>query len=122
MKTHKNPIGSLSAKLIAALIIVVCLTVGAIGLMLPIIPGLLFLAIAAVVIAKNFPLAGRALRKNPRISEYLDSADGLDDLPVLQKIQLGGLLCIKVLIESVAAVTSFVTAFLRDASAKERRY
>jgi hypothetical protein len=50
---NKNKLNSLLAKLFAGIFIVICLAVGIVGLILPIIPGLLFLAIAAMIVGSE---------------------------------------------------------------------
>ena len=49
--TDTHSFDNVSTKLIAAGVIVVCLLLGFAGLILPLLPGLLFLAIAAIVAA-----------------------------------------------------------------------
>ena len=49
MQTDTHPFDNLSTKLIACAVIVACLLLGLAGLILPLIPGLLFIAIAAFV-------------------------------------------------------------------------
>ena len=120
MKAEAAPIGNVTAKLIACALILVCLVVGAVGLILPIVPGLLFLAIAAIVAARYSPSLARVLRKNRTISGYLDSTDGFLDLPFWRKVQLGGLLCLKMLIDGVAFVVSVTARIVSAAAAKYR--
>jgi uncharacterized membrane protein YbaN (DUF454 family) len=104
MTTQANPIDSATAKLIAIVLVLAFLAVGLAGLLLPIIPGLLFLAIAAVIAAKHLPALERALRRNATLGGYLDTADGFVGLPFWKKVQLGALLCLKMLIDGVAFV------------------
>ena len=67
---------NVSTKLIAAGVIVVCLLLGFAGLILPLIPGLLFLGIAAVVAAKLSPRFAETLRQNETLRGYLDRTEG----------------------------------------------
>ena len=115
METENNPLDHVSAKLIACAVIVACLIVGVIGLILPIVPGLLFIAIAAVVAAKVFPAFGQMLRRNDTIGAYLNRADGLVELPLGKKIQVACLLCVKMFIDGVALLTAGVTKIVRAA-------
>jgi len=108
MSSQANPIDNVTAKVIACLFILICLAIGAVGLILPIIPGLLFLAIAAIVAAKHSPALERVLRRNRTMSGYLDSTDGFLALTLPKKIQFGALLCLKMLIDAVAYVVSLV--------------
>ena len=55
MQSETRTLDDVTAKLIACAVIVACLALGAIGLLLPLIPGLLFLAVAATVAAKLSP-------------------------------------------------------------------
>ncbi|MGA1742238.1 MAG: DUF454 family protein [Pseudohongiellaceae bacterium] len=69
-------LNSLLAKLLALMFVLICLAVGVVGLILPIIPGLLFLAIAAMIAARHSPSLDRWLRKNRLLRGYLDSGEG----------------------------------------------
>jgi uncharacterized membrane protein YbaN (DUF454 family) len=109
-----NPIDNATAKLIACVVILVCLAVGLAGLILPIIPGLLFLGLAALIAARHSPALERLLRSNATISGYLDSTDGFLDLPLAKKVQLGLLLCVKMLIDTIAFVVTFVAKLVRE--------
>lgn len=75
MKHRTAPFGDWSLKLIAGVVVLACLALGAIGLLLPIVPGLLFLAIAACVAASHFPAFGTRLRRNRTLGRFLDRAD-----------------------------------------------
>jgi uncharacterized membrane protein YbaN (DUF454 family) len=115
MPAETNPLDNVPAKLIACAVIVACLALGAIGLILPIIPGLLFLAIAAVVAAKLSPAFERMLRQNPTIAGYLDRTDGFLDLPLGKKIQVACLLCVKMLIDGLALLVAGVMRLVKAA-------
>ena len=95
-------VGTLTSRVIACLLIVVCFAVGAVGLILPVIPGLLFVAIALMLIARYFPSADRWLRKNHTIRSYLNSAEGFGKLSFVRKLQYGCLLCLRLFVDTVA--------------------
>lgn len=122
MNVEPKLIGNLTAKFIAFLFILVCLAVGAVGLILPIIPGLLFLAIAAIVAAKHSSSLDRWLRKNHTISGYLDSADGFLELSWRRKIQFGVLLSLKMLIDGTAYLVTLATKLFNLAVLKYQYY
>src|SRR5512145_2463441 len=107
MQTDTHSFDSVSTKLIAVGAIVVCLLLGFAGLILPLIPGLLFLGIAAIVAAKVSPRFADTMRG------YLDRTEGFGDLPLDQKIKLGGLLVLKALIDGVAFLVSAVMKLLK---------
>ena len=115
MQMGTNPLENISTKFIAVAIIVACLALGAIGLILPIVPGLLFLLIAAVVAAKLSPGFERTLRQSETISSYLDKTEGLAGLPLGKKIQVVCLLCLKMLIDGVALLVAGVMRLVRAA-------
>lgn len=115
-KGRAGQFGHISAKLIACLLIVACLAVGAIGILLPIVPGLLFLAVAAILLARHFPFTERWMRRNSTMRGYLDSAEGFSGLDWLGRIRYGALLCAKILIDSVEFCASLSARFLDRAS------
>jgi uncharacterized membrane protein YbaN (DUF454 family) len=115
MQTETHSFDNVSTKLIAAGVIVVCLLLGVAGLILPLIPGLLFLAIAAVVAAKLSPRFAQMLRQNETLRGYLDRTEGFADLALDQKMKLAGLLFVKALIDGVAFLVAGVMKLLKAA-------
>ena len=115
MQTETSSFDNLPTKLIACVVIVALLLLGAAGLILPLIPGLLFIAIAAVIAAKLSPGFERTLRQNPTLSGYLDRTDGFMTLPLGEKIKVACLLCLKMLIDAVAWAVTGVAKLVRAA-------
>jgi uncharacterized membrane protein YbaN (DUF454 family) len=115
MESETRTFDSATAKVIACAVIIACLALGAVGLLLPIVPGLLFLLIAAVVAAKLSPSFERTLRQNATIAGYLDRTEGFAELPIGRKIQVVGLLCVKMLIDAVALLVSGVMRLVKAA-------
>jgi uncharacterized membrane protein YbaN (DUF454 family) len=109
-----GPIDNATAKVIACVVILACLAIGLAGLILPIIPGLLFLGLAALIAARHSPALERLFRSNATLSGYLDRTEGFLDLPLGKKVQLGLLLCLKMLIDTVAFVVTFVAKLVRE--------
>ena len=115
MQSETPAFDSMTTKLIACVVIVACLELGGIGLLVPIIPGLLFLVIAAAVAARLSPEFNTTLRRNPTLAGYLDKTDGLTGLPLGKKIQVVLLLGVKMLIDGVALVVSGVMRLVKAA-------
>jgi uncharacterized membrane protein YbaN (DUF454 family) len=115
MQTDTHSFDTVSTKLIAAGVIVVCLLLGLAGLILPLIPGLLFLAVAAIVAAKLSPRFAATLRQNDTLRGYMDRTDGFSALPLDGKIKLAGLLLLKMLIDGVAFLVAGVIKVLKAA-------
>lgn len=120
MKTQTKLIGDLTAKVIAGLLILFCIAIGAIGLILPVIPGLLFLAFAALIIAKHSSWAERWLRKSRTMSGYLDSADGFLSLPGWEKVRYGAWLCLKMVIDGTAYAVTVIAKIVKLGAARYR--
>lgn len=120
MSSESRPLAfdDVTTKLIACAVIVACLVLGGIGLLLPIVPGLLFIAVAAVVAAKLSPAFEQTLRRNPTLAGYLDRTDGFVELPLGQKVRVACLLGVKMLIDGVALLVALV---VRVVKAAERR-
>ena len=83
--------------------------------MLPLIPGLLFLAIAAIVAAKLSPKFEETLRQNDTLRSYMDKSDRMADLPPAQKVKVVGLLLLKVLVDGVEWLVTGVMKLVRKA-------
>jgi uncharacterized membrane protein YbaN (DUF454 family) len=98
---HKHVI----SKLTVLILVVLCLALGVVGLLLPIIPGLLFLALAAALVARHSPWAGERLRRHRGIGRCLDHADGFIDSDWSAKLRLSLLYAAKAVVETLAAAT-----------------
>ena len=121
MQTDTHPFDNLSTKLIACAVIVACLLLGLAGLILPLIPGLLFIVIAAFVASKLSPRFGAALRENDTLRGYLDQADRVAGVPLAQKVQVVGLLLLKMLIDGVALLVAGVMKLVKAAEGSSAR-
>lgn len=115
MSSEIRAVDDVTTKLIACAVIVACLVIGGIGLLLPIVPGLLFIGLAAVVAAKVSPRFERILRRNPTLAGYLDKTDGFGDLPVGAKVRLAALLGVKMLIDGIALLVASVRRLMTAA-------
>jgi uncharacterized membrane protein YbaN (DUF454 family) len=117
MSSESRPVAfdDVTTKLIACAVIVACLVIGGIGLLLPIVPGLLFIAIAGVVAAKLSPQLDQALRRNKTLAGYLDRTDGFIALPLGQKVRVAGLLAVRMLVDGVALLVACVMRVMKAA-------
>jgi len=113
MQSETSTFDNATAKAIAVAVIIACVALGAIGLVMPFIPGLLFLTVAAVIAAKLSPSFESTLRQNATIAGYLDRTDGFLEVPLGKKIQVMCLLWAKMLMDGVALLVSGVTRLLR---------
>lgn len=128
--TYQNPkdgqstsmLNGLLAKLLAGIFVLICLAVGVVGLILPIIPGLLFLAIAAMITARHSPSLDRWLRKNQVIKAYLDSGEGFLNLSWPRRIQFVFWLCLKIFIDTIVLIFAFVASLLTFSVKKYQSY
>ena len=109
---NTSVINGLLAKLLAGVFVLICLAVGIVGLILPIIPGLLFLALAAMITARYSPSLDRWLRKNRVIKGYLDSGEGFLNLSWMRKIQFVLWLCLKLFIDTIVLIFAFIASLL----------
>jgi uncharacterized membrane protein YbaN (DUF454 family) len=96
------------AKTLAIALFLVCLVLGLIGIVLPIIPGLLFLAIAALICARHSPAFARWLHRNRTMGSYLDDANRVAGLGLPQMLRYGGLMCLKLSLEGIALAAATV--------------
>jgi uncharacterized membrane protein YbaN (DUF454 family) len=120
--TNDTPLfDNLTTKLIACAVIVACLLLGLVGLILPLIPGLLFIVIAIFVAAKLSPRFAATVRENDTLRGYLDQADRIAGVPLAQKIQVVGLLLLKMLIDGVALLVAGVVKLVKAAEGLSAR-
>lgn len=111
-----------TVKLLACVALVLCLVAGAIGLILPIVPGIVFLAIAALIAVRHFPALGARLRRHRGLGGHLERADRFLDLPLPRKLQVAGLLCVKLVLDALDAAGALVSrAFARASRVAARR-
>lgn len=116
MNAETDPLASLPVKLIAAVAVAACLIVGFAGLVLPLIPGVLFLAIAAVIAARHWPALDRLLRGNTTVARYLDEANALAAVPFGDKVRLSCLLLVRALVDGMAVLIAAVAKLVRSAA------
>lgn len=80
------------AKTIALIVLLVCLGLGLVGLILPLIPGLLFLAFAAMLAGALFPSFPQHLARFPWLARlltpYLDSTHGFRTMSLQGKVRM----------------------------------
>jgi uncharacterized membrane protein YbaN (DUF454 family) len=120
--TNDTPVfDNLTTKLIACAVIVACLFLGLAGLILPLIPGLLFIAIAVFVAAKLSPRFATVVRENDTLRGYLDQADRIAGVPLAEKIKVVGLLLLKMLIDGVALLVTGVMKLVKAAEGLSAR-
>ncbi len=99
---------ALPVKLIACVAAIALLLLGIVGLVLPLIPGLVLIVAAGVVAARYFPSIDGWLRRNRTFGQHMDWADTFFALPLKDKAQLGALVVAKVLLDSLALLGSGV--------------
>lgn len=101
-----------AVKLLALVLLLLCVAVGVVGLILPIIPGLLFLAFAALIAARYFPPLARRLRRHRAMAEWLDSSQGFAALSAADKLRYSAWLCLRMLLEGVRLLYRLTTQLL----------
>ena len=109
---NTSMISNVLAKLLAGVFVLICLAVGIVGLILPIIPGLLFLALAAMITARHSPSLDRWHRKNRLFKGYLDSGEGFLNLSWVRRVQFAFWLCLKIFIDTIVLIFAFVASLL----------
>ena len=75
-------------KVICIALIACFVVVGLIGLVLPIIPGLLFLFIAAILLARISRRFDAILKRNSSVHRWMKHADTINGLSISQRVRL----------------------------------
>jgi uncharacterized membrane protein YbaN (DUF454 family) len=103
-------------KLLVAVAIAILLVVGLVGLLLPILPGILFIFVAAFLLTRYFPSIDRRLRRNRTVSGYLDDSETIAGLEWPQKLKLGALLTARAGLRGVEWLIVEIRGLLRRVS------
>ena len=101
-----------SVKIMAALIVAACLILGLIGIVLPLIPGLLFLAIGAAVVARHSSWAREHLHRHDGIRRCLHHADRVLDSDWPEKLKLTGLYLAKSIVDGLDKASQWLRGWL----------
>ena len=110
LRTEPIPFGT---KVIGAVFVVLFLIVGIIGVILPIIPGLLFLFLALYVLTRISRRAAAMAHRQPWFSRYAKKLDSANHLPVLTRIKLAGLVIAAATVSGMQLVVSQVCSLVK---------
>lgn len=110
---QKEPASHWFSTLLALIILLLCLAVGMVGLILPIIPGFLFLILAALIAAKLFPAIDTKLRQYTWFRSYLEKSANFSTLTWRGKTQLICWFVLKALLDSILWMLAALAWFLR---------
>jgi len=108
-----NQLGTVSTKFVAVIFILAFVAIGAAGLVLPLLPGLLFLALAGLLLARHFPSIDGWLRRNEQVSRHLDDANGFLDLPLQQKARLAAWYAARMMLATATVIVAAARALLQ---------
>ncbi|MFT7472508.1 MAG: uncharacterized membrane protein YbaN (DUF454 family) [Kiritimatiellia bacterium] len=99
----------------ACLVLVGLLTlIGLVGLILPIIPGILFLFLAALLLAKVSSRFDALLRKNENMRTWRRRWDRSNALPLLQRVKLSFLLVARAVVNGVESAVNSINKTRTD--------
>jgi uncharacterized membrane protein YbaN (DUF454 family) len=103
---------SLFVKLLALVVLLLCVAIGMAGIILPVIPGLLFLAIAVIIAARLCPPLERRLRKNAMFSGYMEKTDHFWRLSLQGKVKFACWLTLKIVWDSFVLLLHYAGKFV----------
>ena len=101
-RKREDYLDSLGGKLFQLLLIALCLLLCVVGIILPVLPGLLFLALACVAAARLSPRVESWMRRNRSLAGYLKSSRGFSRLSTGGKCRYFFWMTLKVLWDSTA--------------------
>ena len=78
----------MTQKFIFIVLATICVLIGLLGLVIPIIPGILFLIVAAGLFAQLIPAVRQRLSRNPRMQRLFTRLDAGEQLAVFEQIKL----------------------------------
>ena len=98
---------------VALLIVAACVVLGLLGLVLPIIPGLLLLALAVAIVARRSPAVRHRLSRHDGIRRCLDQADRILETDTVTRIKLGLLYAARAAVEGTEIAVQALARLLR---------
>jgi uncharacterized membrane protein YbaN (DUF454 family) len=101
--------------LLALCLLLLCVAIGMVGLILPIIPGFLFLMLGALLAARLFPALERRLGRYTWFRNYLDKTRQFEGLTWRGKAQLTAWLVVRLLVDAVLVIVAALAWLLRFA-------
>jgi uncharacterized membrane protein YbaN (DUF454 family) len=101
-----------SVKLLALVILLLCAAIGMVGIILPVIPGFLFLGIAALITARMFPALARRLRRHRIFATWLDSSVGFARLSLRDKVRYSAWLVLRMLLDGAILLHRALTRLI----------
>jgi len=104
------------AKLLALLFLGVCLVLGVIGAILPILPGIVFFGFAALIAAWLFPSLRKVFERQPQLNRYLNATDGIATLPWRQQLHVVGWVGLRIVVDSFRLLFQALTRLMRFAT------
>jgi len=100
-------------KIISFVLIGVFVFLGLLGLALPILPGILFLLIAAIMASRHIPALATTLEQNPYTAKSLRLSQRFSHLDVWGKVKFCGWGFLKITIDSVEWSVSVIARLCR---------
>lgn len=101
------------SKVLALIVLLLCVAIGMVGLILPVIPGFLFLMIAALIAARLHPPLEHRMRKHRATRAYLDQASSFSNLDLAGKVRLLGWMMLRMFIDSIVMTIAAIAWILR---------
>lgn len=99
-------------KLLALVILLLCVAIGMAGIILPVIPGLLFLALALLIAARLCPPLGRRLRRNSTFAPYMERTDHFARLSLQGKVKFAAWFALKIVWDTFALGLHYAGRFI----------
>ncbi len=87
---------------------IVCLTLGILGLLIPVIPGLVFLAIALVLLSRSSRRIHQFAARDPRFLALSRRLTRLANVGGLDRLRVGGWMVLDAFVQSAAATAALL--------------
>ena len=104
MEKVKHTVG----KVISFALVIFFVALGVLGILLPILPGLLFLFIAALIASRHIPALAFCMEQNRYTYKAMRMSNGFMDLHWWDKIKLGALGTVKLTIDGIEWAVSLL--------------
>jgi uncharacterized membrane protein YbaN (DUF454 family) len=111
-KLRKAPL-SFASKVLGVILVALLLFVGVIGIILPIIPGILFLFLALYVLTRVSRRVAVIAHRQPWFSRFASKLDAVESLPMGQRFKFSFLVVAAASLSGLQSLVSKLSTLLR---------
>lgn len=113
---HSGALMTVPMKIIYVALAMVCILIGIVGLILPMMPGLVFLAVAILLLARVSRRFDVWARRNPRLRTFRQRITAMSTVRMTDRFKLAGWMTLDALVKGAACAIDKGRTFMERSS------